>query len=111
MRPERAKATAFTMTVQAADPYREHFAPGDSWRREHPEFEPKLCFYAFKAAVEHVQVSINYALAITGIETSSTEQNRKKTHEEKKTEKRNACEGRETYSGLKQLSSVADDSL
>eukprot|EP00903_Cladosiphon_okamuranus_P014951 g13839.t1 len=38
---------------QAADPYREHFATGEAWRLEHPEFEPKLCFYAFDTTVEH----------------------------------------------------------
>ncbi|CAM9944737.1 unnamed protein product [Scytosiphon promiscuus] len=41
--------------LKAADPYREHFATGEAWRQEHPEFEPKLCFYAFDAAVEHVE--------------------------------------------------------
>ncbi|CAM9311861.1 unnamed protein product [Pylaiella littoralis] len=39
----------------AADPYREHFATGEAWRQEHPEFEPKLFFYAFDTAVEHVE--------------------------------------------------------
>lgn len=41
---------------QASDPYREHFSTGEAWRLEHPEFEPKLCFYAFDTAVEHVEV-------------------------------------------------------
>lgn len=46
----------YTLSLQqAADPYREHFATGEAWRHEHPEFEPKLCFYAFDAAVEHVE--------------------------------------------------------
>ncbi|CAM9196713.1 unnamed protein product [Ectocarpus sp. 12 AP-2014] len=40
---------------QASDPYREHFSTGEAWRLEHPEFEPKLCFYAFDTAVEHVE--------------------------------------------------------
>ncbi|CAM9553764.1 unnamed protein product [Ectocarpus sp. 13 AM-2016] len=39
----------------ASDPYREHFSTGEAWRMEHPEFEPKLCFYAFDTAVEHVE--------------------------------------------------------
>ena len=43
---------------QAAGPYRELFAAaGEAWyHQEHPDFEPKLCFYAFDAAVEHAEV-------------------------------------------------------
>eukprot|EP00904_Undaria_pinnatifida_P013861 jgi/Undpi1/9605/HiC_scaffold_27.g12061.m1 len=41
--------------LKAADPYREHFCTGSAWRQEHPEFEPKLSFYAFDTAVEHVE--------------------------------------------------------
>ncbi|CBN74550.1 hypothetical protein Esi_0030_0042 [Ectocarpus siliculosus] len=41
--------------LKASDPYREHFSTGEAWRLEHPEFEPKLCFYAFDTAVEHVE--------------------------------------------------------
>lgn len=51
--------------LQAADPYREHFATGEAWRLEHPEFEPKLCFYAFDTTVEHVEASLlNTALQV-----------------------------------------------
>lgn len=42
--------------LQAEDPYREYFTPSDAWRKEHPEFQPKLCFYAFDGVVEHVEV-------------------------------------------------------
>ena len=47
------------LLLQAADPYREHFCTGSAWRQEHPEFEPKLSFYAFDTAVEHVEASVN----------------------------------------------------
>lgn len=47
---------------QAADPYREHFATGEAWRLKHPEFDPKLCFYAFDTTVEHVEVSVQTTL-------------------------------------------------
>lgn len=53
------------------DPYREHFATGDAWRLEHPEFEPKLCFYAFDAAVEHVEVGVKFIFDGNGSITSS----------------------------------------
>lgn len=43
---------------QAVDPYRENFTTIDSWEHGHPEFEPKLCFYVFTAAVEHVKARI-----------------------------------------------------
>lgn len=50
------------LVYQAADPYREHVATGEAWRLEHPEFEPKLCFYAFDTAVEHVEASFQTSL-------------------------------------------------